>query len=78
MHVFDYVYVCEFRDEILVRGGECKTSENFKFKFFKKKRKKKEKGSKIVVYRNSPEKSWDFSRSQMAKRIAPLELSHEI
>ena len=32
--------MCEFKDEILLRGGECKTSENFKFKFFKKKKKK--------------------------------------
>ena len=73
MHVFDCVYVYEFRDEILLRGGECKTSENFKFKFFKKKN-----GDKIIVYWNSPKKSWDFSRSRMAKRIAPLESSREI
>ena len=44
MHVFDCVYVCEFRDKILIRVGECKTLENFKFKFFKKK-KKKERGN---------------------------------
>ena len=30
--------VCEFRDKILLSGGECKTRENFKFKFFKKKK----------------------------------------
>ena len=54
MHVFDCVYVCEFRDEILLRGGECKTRENFKFKFFKK---KKRKGGKMIIERNSPEKS---------------------
>ena len=52
------VCVCEFRDEILLRGGECETRENFKFKFFKEKEKK---GAKRVIYRNSPEKSWDFS-----------------
>ena len=54
------------------KGRECKTRENFKFKFFKKK------GGKTVIYRNSPKKSWDFSRSRMNKRIAPLELSCEI
>ena len=31
----------------------------------------------MVVYRNSSKKSWDFSRSQMTKRIAPLESSRE-
>ena len=31
----------------------------------------------MVVYRNSPKKSWDFSRSQMTKQIASLKLSHE-
>ena len=35
------------------------------------------KGGKTVVYRNSPNKSWDFSRSRMTKRIAPLESSRE-
>ena len=68
--------MCEFRDKILLRGGECKTRENFKLTFFKKKKKKK--AGKKVIYWNSPEKSWDFSRSRMTKRIAPLELSHEI
>ena len=32
----------------------------------------------MVIYRNSMEKSWDFSRSQMTKQIAPLESSREI
>ena len=50
--------MCEFRDEILLRGGECETRENVKFKFFKKNDKK---GAKMVIYQNSPEKSWDFS-----------------
>ena len=36
------------------------------------------KGGETVIYRNSLEKSWDFSRSWMTKRIAPLELSREI
>ena len=49
-----------------------KTRENFKFKFFKKKR------AKMVIYWNSPEKIWDFSRSRMIKWIAPLESSREI
>ena len=43
--------------------------------FSKKKRKK---GAKTVIYRNSIEKSWDFSRSRMTKRIASLESSREI
>ena len=43
------------------------------FKFSKKKKK-----SKTVIYRNSPEKSYDFSRSRMMKHIAPLESSSEI
>ena len=41
-------------------------------------KKNKRKGRKTVIYRNSPEKSWDFSRSQMMERIAPLESSREI
>ena len=32
----------------------------------------------MVIYQNSPEKNWDFSRSRMTKRIAPLESSREI
>ena len=70
--------MCEFRDEILLREGECKTRENFKFTCFKKKKKKKKKGGKTVIYRNSPEKSWDFPRSWTTKQIALLESSREI
>ena len=33
---------------------------------------------KTVIYRNSLEKSWDFSISRMMKRIALLESSREI
>ena len=43
-----------------------------------KKKKKGGGGGKTVNYWNSPEKSWDFSRSQMKKRIASLESSLEI
>ena len=35
-------------------------------------------GGKTVIYRNSPETTWDFSRSRMTKWIAPLESSHKI
>ena len=35
-------------------------------------------GAKTVVYRTTSEKSWDFYRSRMAKRIALLESSREI
>ena len=31
------VCVCDFRDGILLRRGECKTRENIKLEFFKKK-----------------------------------------
>ena len=31
----------------------------------------------MVIYRNGLEKSWDFSRSRITKRIAPLESSRE-
>ena len=40
--------------------------------FFQKKK------GKTVIYRNNPEKSWDFSKSWVMKRIAPLELSRKI
>ena len=51
--------MCEFRDEILLRGGECEPRENFKFKFFKKKGGGGGGGggAKTVIYRNSPAKS---------------------
>ena len=32
MHVFECVCMQKFRDEIILRGGECKTRENFKIK----------------------------------------------
>ena len=72
MYVFECVCMRKFRDKIILRGGECKTCENFKFKFFKK-NKNKNKGGKIVIYWNISEKCWDFSRSRMMKWIAPLE-----
>ena len=56
MHVFECVCMQKFRDEVILRGGACKTHENFKFKFFKKKKKIKKGGAKRY-YRNSPEKS---------------------
>ena len=31
MHVIICICVCEFRDEILLRGGECETPENLNF-----------------------------------------------
>ena len=54
----------EFRDEILLRGEECKTPENSNFL----------KNNKMVIL----VKIWKFSRSWMTKRTSPLELSHEI
>ena len=72
--------MCEFQEKILLRGGECETRENFKFKFFKRKRGGGGGGvgGETVIYRNSQEKIWDFSRSRMTKHIAPLESSCEI
>ena len=32
MHVFECVCMRKFRDEIILRGGECKTRENVKKK----------------------------------------------
>ena len=52
----------KFWDEFILRGGEYKTRENFKFKFFKKKMEGGGGGGgggggKTVIYRNSREKS---------------------
>ena len=52
----------EFRDEILLRGGECETPR--KSSFLKK--------GKIVI----SVKIRNFSRSQMTKRTSPCDLSH--
>ena len=54
----------EFRDEILLRGGECKTRENFNFL---------KKGKMIISV-----KIQNFSRSRMTKQTSPLESSLEI
>ena len=54
----------EFRDEILLRGGECETPENPNFL-------RKDKMVISVEIRN-------FSRSQKTKRTSPLESSREI
>ena len=54
----------EFRDEILLRGGEYKTRENSNFL---------KKGKMAISI-----KIWNFSRSRMTKWTSPLELSHEI
>ena len=64
MHVIFRDYV-EFRDEILLRGGKCKTRENSNFL----------KNGKMVILvkiRNF------FFRSQMTKWISLLVSSHEI
>ena len=58
-------YDCtEFQDEILLRGEECKTRENFDFL---------KKGKMVISI-----KIRNFSRSQMTKRTSPLESSREI
>ena len=53
-----------FEDEILLRGGECKTRENSIFL----------KMDKTVI----SVKNRKFSRSRMMKRIVPLNSSHKI
>ena len=60
----DFCACVEFRDEILLRGKECKTRENFNFL----------KTGKMVI----SVKIRNFSRSQMMKRTSPLESSREI
>ena len=54
----------EFRDEILLRRGDCKTRENFNFL----------KNGKIVI----SIKIRNISRSRMTKQTSPLESSREI
>ena len=54
----------EFRDEILLRGGECDTPKNPDFL----------RKDKIVI----SVKIRNFSRSRMTKRTSPLESSREI
>ena len=60
----DYYDCTEFRDEILLRGGECKTRENSNFL---------KKGKMVISV-----KIWNFSRSRMTKRTSPLESYCEI
>ena len=54
----------EFRDEILLRGGECETPGN----------PDSLKEGKLVI----SVKIRNFSRSRMTKRTSPLESSREI
>ena len=55
-----------------VRSRAVKPVKILNLNFLEKKR------GKTVIYWNSLEKSWDFSRSRMTKWIAPLESSWEI
>ena len=55
----------DFGDEILLRGGECKTRE--KFNFFLKK------GKTVISVENRK-----FFKSRMTKRTASLNSSREI
>ena len=54
----------EFRDEILLKGGECETPRKSNFL----------KNGKMVI----SIEIHDFSRSRMTKQTSPLESSHEI
>ena len=54
----------EFRDEILLRRGECETPENPDFL----------RKDKMVIF----VKIQNFSRSRMTKRTSPLESSRKI
>ena len=58
------ISVCEFRDEILLRGGECEAPENSNFM---------KNGNMVILV-----KIWNFSRSRMTTRITPLSSSREI
>ena len=65
VHVHVIACVCvEFRDEIFLRRGECKTRENSNFL----------KKGKIVI----SVKIRNFSRFRMMKRTSPLRSSREI
>ena len=64
MHVIVCICVCEFRDEILLRGGECEAPENSNFL----------KMGKMVI----SVKVRNFSRSQMMAQDIPLSSSREI
>ena len=62
----ELIWMCvEFRDEILLKGEECKTRENSIFL---------RKGKTVISMR----KFEIFYRSPMMKQTSPLELSHEI
>ena len=54
----------KFRDEILLKRGECKTRENSNFL---------ENGKTVILV-----KTKNFSRSWMTKQTSPLESSREI
>ena len=61
----DWMSMCvEFRDEILLRGGECETPEN----------PNSLRRDKVVI----SVKIQNFYRSRMTKRTSPLESSREI
>ena len=63
MHVI-FCDCTEFRDDILLKGGECKTRENSNFL----------KNGKMVI----SVKIQNFSRSRMKKWTSQLESSREI
>ena len=68
------VLVCvNFGDEILLRGEECKTWENYKFS---------KNGKMIIIIiincHNCSGKPRKFSRSRITKRTAPLNSSRGI
>ena len=55
----------DFGDEILLKGGECKTREKFNFS--------EKRGKTVISVENRK-----FTRSWMIKRTAPLNSSPEI
>ena len=60
-----WMHMCvEFRDEILLRSGECEIPR--KSNFLKK-------GKMVIFF-----KIWNISRSRMMKKTSPLELSSKI
>ena len=69
MHVIICICVCQFRDEIRLRGEECKTREKLNFS-------EKWKNSDLSIqYRL---KTYKSSISRMMKHTSPLDFPHEI
>ena len=65
------ICACEFRDEILLRGKECKTRVHSNFS-------KINRANTVNLQLRCMLKILNFSRSQMTKQTSPLTSSREI